>query len=72
MGTAGVPLPDIALADIDGMLQSFASLLNCLESHYNSAAVLYEKVEIGGGGAGSLLHFLERGLNAERQDQARF
>jgi hypothetical protein len=62
-----VPLPEIPFDEINGALTTIAKLLNRLEAHFNKGAtVMYEWLEMGGGGVESLVFFLQRGLEAER------
>ena len=60
-------LPEISFSDVTDALDSFAALLNRLESHFNNgASVMYDHVTIQGGGVESLAYFLDRGLRAEQ------
>ncbi len=62
-----VDLPEVPFTGIDDALESAARVLNCVEAHYNkNASVAYGMVELGGS-ADSLVYFLRKGLDAERE-----
>lgn len=68
LSIAQAPLAEIPFKDIDKALETIAGILNRLEAHFNSGAtVMYDGLEMGGGGVESLVFFLERGLEAEQK-----
>lgn len=66
LATAGDPLPGISLADVEAALAALRVLLNKLERHYLDTEVDYQMVLTNPGDADSLVHYLSKGLKAER------
>jgi hypothetical protein len=66
LATAGDPLPGISRADVEAALMAFRALLNRLERHYWDSEVYYQTVLTNLGTAENLVHYLQRGLKAER------
>ena len=66
LATAGDPLPGISRVDVEAALTAFRALLNKLEGHYWDSEVHYQMVLTNLGDATSLVHYLSKGLKAER------
>jgi len=66
LATPGDPLPGISRADVEAALTAFRALLNRLERHYWNSEVHYQMVLTNLGDADSLVHYLQRGIKAER------
>jgi len=67
LATVADPLPGISRADIERALGAFRALLNRLERHYWQSETHYQMVLTNLGDAGSLVHYLNKGLKAERE-----
>jgi len=66
LATAGDPLPGISRADVEAALTASRALLNKLEGYYWDSEVHYQMVLTNLGDATSLVHYLSKGLKAER------
>lgn len=66
LATAEDPLPGISRADVEAALAALRAVLKKLEGHYLDAEVDYQEVLTNLGDADSLVHYLSKGLNAER------
>lgn len=64
-------LPAFNLADVDGVLDSFADILNAIESHYNNNTQSYASGIYGPGNADDLIEFVERNEKLERYFQTK-
>jgi len=69
--TLAKPLPAIGVADVESALGAIRDLLNRLDSHYLNSTVAYEYVGTGPTDGESLVHYLNKGLQAERQFEDR-
>jgi len=69
--TSAKPLPAIGIADVESALAAVRDLLNRLDSHYLNSTVAYEYVGTGPTDGDSLVHYLNKGLQAEQQFEDR-
>lgn len=60
------PLKPASRAKVKEALSSISDVLNVLSTHYMDSTTLFERIS-GSGGAVSLLHVLENGLQAEKK-----
>jgi hypothetical protein len=59
-------LPSVGLADVDGVLSQMADVLNAIVGHYDNNECPYEYGICGGGGATSLIEYMDRNEQLER------
>jgi hypothetical protein len=71
LASAKDPLPGISRADIEAAMLSIRTLLNRLSGHYIDSEVLYQLLITNGGGADSLVYYLQQGLRSQEKRRER-
>jgi len=71
LATSTNPVLGISRADIEAALTAVRELLNTLQLHYCQSTVGYEYALTGPGDGDALVHYLHRGLKAEREREQR-
>lgn len=71
LATSTDPVPGISRADIESALSAVREMLNALQLHYCQSTVGYEYAVTGPGDGDALVHYLHRGLKAERERERR-
>lgn len=61
------PLPGISRADVEITLRTIRAVLNRMETHYWASETAYEHFITGGGDADCLMHYLQKGVAAEKK-----
>jgi hypothetical protein len=71
LATSTDPVRGISRADIESALSAVREMLNALQLHYCQSTVGYEYAVTGPGDGDALVHYLYRGLKAERERERR-
>ncbi len=71
LATSTDPVAGISRADIESALLAVRKMLNALQTHYCQSTVGYEYAVTGPGDGDALVHYLHRGLKAERERERR-
>jgi hypothetical protein len=67
------PLPPASRQHVEGALAAIRDAMNCIEAHYeNHAPVPFESVVEPLGGAASLLFYLRKGLESQRNEDKKW
>ena len=66
-GAPAVPLPRAAWHDIEYAIESISAVMDAVQLHYCGSTTLHGAATALSGGVGSLIYFLEIGLEADRE-----